>query len=69
MLATNPDLATRMKSNRDRMIELVGVHSKIARARLDEVDALFESEEANLVPGNQTGEMTPEQTARSSKHH
>ena len=33
MLATNPDLATRMKGKLDRMIELVGVHSKIARAR------------------------------------
>ena len=69
MLATNPDLASRMKGKLDRMIELVGVHSKIARARLDEVEALFESDEAHPVPGKQTGPIAPERMVRSSKHH
>ena len=69
MLATNPDLASRMKGKLDRMIELVGVHSKIARARLDEVEALFESDEAHLVPGKQTGAIAPERIVRSSKPH
>jgi pimeloyl-ACP methyl ester carboxylesterase len=71
MLATNPDLATRMKGKLDRMIELVGVHSKIARERMDEVEVLFESDEPQpqLVADKQTGTVATERTVRNSKPH
>jgi pimeloyl-ACP methyl ester carboxylesterase len=43
MLKSDPDFAARMKGKLDRMIELVGVQSRTSRARLVEVEALFES--------------------------
>jgi hypothetical protein len=68
MLATDPDLATRMKGKLDRMIELVGVHSKLARARLAEVEALFESEDIATMPAKQAAISTP-RSSRVEKPH
>jgi len=68
MLATNPELASRMKSKLERMIELVGVHSKVARARLAEVEALFESEEFSAVPVKQESFSQP-RNGRAAKPH
>ncbi|MFT3730480.1 MAG: DUF3141 domain-containing protein [Hyphomicrobium sp.] len=69
MLARNPDLASRMKGKLDRMIELVGVYSKDARARLAEIEALFESSEIHMPPEKGMGVSTEGQSVRSPKHH
>jgi hypothetical protein len=69
MLAKNPDLASRMKGKIDRMIELVGVHSKTARARLAEIEALFEATEPPAATGQPPGGVVSERVIRSSKHH
>lgn len=68
MLATDSDLAVRMKGKLDRMIELVGVHSKLARARLAEVEALFESEDIATMPAKQAAISTP-RNSRAAKPH
>jgi len=69
MLAADPDLASRMKGKLDRMIELIGVHSKIARARLAEVEALFETEEVPTATAQQASAISSERSARPAKHH
>ncbi len=69
MLAKNPDLASRMKGKLDRMIELVGVYSKDARARLEEIDALFENSETRMLAEKALGANSTGQAVRSSKHH
>jgi hypothetical protein len=68
MLATDPDLAARMKGKLDRMIELVGVHSKLARARLAEVESLFESEDIAPMPAKQAA-ISPSRNNRAEKPH
>jgi hypothetical protein len=68
MLAADPDLATRMKGKLDRMIELVGVHSKLARARLAEVEALFESEDIATMPAKQAVISTPRNRGAEKPH-
>jgi pimeloyl-ACP methyl ester carboxylesterase len=68
MLATDPDLATRMKGKLDRMIELVGVHSKLARTRLAEVEALFESEDIATMHAKQVA-ISPPRNNRTAKPH
>jgi hypothetical protein len=68
MLATDPDLATRMKGKLDRMIELVGVHSKLARARLAEVEALFESEDIATMAAKQAVISTPRNRGTAKPH-
>lgn len=69
MLAKNPDLASRMKGKVDRMIELVGVHSKTSRARFAEIVTLFETTQPQVTPGQPPGGVVPEHVIRSSKHH
>lgn len=68
MLATDPDLATRMKGKLDRMIELVGVHSKAARARLAEVESLFEGEDITTMPAKQAT-ISTSRNSRAEKRH
>lgn len=68
MLATDPDLTTRMKGKLDRMIELVGVHSKLARERLAEVEALFESEDITTMPAKQAA-ISTSRNSRAEKRH
>jgi len=76
MLARNPDLASRMRGKFDRMIEQVGVHSKMARTRLTEIEEIFEHEEAQTAPSKPSGVgpkppgVSPsETTGRVPKHH
>jgi hypothetical protein len=69
MLATNSDLAARTKPKFDRMIELFGVHSKAARARLAEVEALLECEDAEPVTTNQPNIVPPAREVRRPRHH
>jgi len=67
MLATDRDLASRGKF--DRMIELVGVHSKTARTRLAEVEALFEGEEVPPLAAQQAAARSTLPSARNAKPH
>ncbi|MGO4685038.1 DUF3141 domain-containing protein [Hyphomicrobium sp. 2TAF46] len=69
MLARNPDLASRMKGKFERMIELVGVHSKMARTRLTEIEAIFENEDSRISPSKQPGAGPSDATVRAPKHH
>ena len=69
MLATDRDLASRMRGKFDRMIELVGVHSKTARMRLVEVEALFEGEEVPPLAAQQAAARSTEPSARNAKPH
>jgi hypothetical protein len=46
MLARDPKLASRMEDNLHRVIDAVGLRSKVGQARLAEVETLFEIEEA-----------------------
>jgi len=68
MLAADPELAARMKAKLDRMIELVGIHSKIARARLAEVEALFENEDVATMPAKQAAISTSRNTRVEKPH-
>jgi hypothetical protein len=75
MVAKDPKLASRMASNLHRVIDAVGLHSRVGHARLAEVETLFEAEQT--VP---SGHLEPGQTqlagvrregshpARSPKH-
>ena len=49
MLAKDPKLASRMEDNLHRVIDAVGLRSKAGQARLAEVEALFEIEEAGAA--------------------
>jgi pimeloyl-ACP methyl ester carboxylesterase len=69
MLATNSDLAARTKPKFDRMIELFGVHSKAARARLAEIEALLECEDAETITTNQPSIVPPAREVRRPRHH
>ena len=75
MLDRDPELASRMTDNLGRMIELVGVQSRSSKARLAEIEALFESvvqnghllsaeqDQLDLEPGR------PVRAPTSTKHH
>jgi hypothetical protein len=69
MLATNSDLAARTKPKFDRMIELFGVHSKAARARLAEIEALLDCEDAETITTNQPSIVPPAREVRRPRHH
>jgi Protein of unknown function (DUF3141) len=77
MLDRDPELASRMKGNVGRMIELVGVQSRTSKARLAEIEALFESvgQNGHLLSAEQDQldlgpvRPMPAPTSRSTKHH
>jgi hypothetical protein len=77
MLAKDPGLASRMTGNLFRLIEVVGIRSKVAKARLAEIEAIFESSgqrEASRISGREEAHPGPIRSARShaaksSKHH
>jgi hypothetical protein len=69
MLATDRELSSRMRGKFDRMIELVGVHSKTARTRLAEVEALFEGEEIPPLAAQHASSVSTERSQRNAKPH
>jgi len=75
MLDSEPELAARMTANFGRLFEAVGVQSSISKARLAEIEALFESVAQNELSAEQQqldlNSVRPVRahTARSSKHH
>jgi hypothetical protein len=74
MLARDPKLASRMEDNLHRVIDAVGLRSKMGQARLAEVEALFEIEEADAAKKPFEGRRAPlasgatEQPERRPKH-
>ena len=76
MLDRDPELASRMTGNLGRMIEVVGVQSRTSKARLAEIEALFESvgQNGHLLSAEQDQlDLEPVRPVRahaqSSKHH
>ena len=51
MLAKDPKLASRMEDNLHRVIDAVGLRSKVGQARLAEIETLFAIEEADASKG------------------
>jgi hypothetical protein len=52
MLDTEPELASRMGSTLRKLIEVVGVESKLGKTRLAEITAMFESRKPPKAPKN-----------------
>jgi hypothetical protein len=52
MLDKDPDLASGMGSTLRKLIEVVGVESKLGKTRLAEITAMFESRKAAKAPKN-----------------
>ncbi len=52
MLDTDPELASRMGSTLRKLIEVLGAESKVGKARLAEITAMFESRKAAKAPKN-----------------
>jgi hypothetical protein len=69
MLARDPRLAARMTSNARRLLEVVGVRSKLAKARLAEIEAVFEDLGERETTRARVGNSRPMQShgPRSSK--
>jgi hypothetical protein len=75
MIEKDPKLASRMADNLHRVIDAVGLHTKLANARLAEVETLFETREVHASrPPEQQETHLPSvrsarsHSARSSKH-
>ena len=77
MLAKDPELASRMADNLRRIIDVVGLRTSLAKARLEEVDDLIEAGKQREKPrptdretrGHTTGRPEREQASTRSKHH
>ena len=52
MLDRDPELAARMAGTLRKLIETVGVESKVGKTRLAEITAMFESRKAVKTPKN-----------------
>jgi hypothetical protein len=70
MLARDPELASRMTGHWHQLIDMVGVGSKASKARLAEIEALFEdSGRLEAAEGHLGAVRSPRaHAARSSKH-
>ncbi|MDQ8700853.1 DUF3141 domain-containing protein [Hyphomicrobium sp. LHD-15] len=78
MLAKDPDLARKMLATLRRLIEVVGLRSDEAKARMAEIERLFEDGAADRERADDSGPKRPPpppvaranlQSARRSKHH
>jgi hypothetical protein len=68
MLDTDPDLAHRMGSTLHKLIEVLGVESKLGKTRLAEIAAMLESRKVAKAPRNGTpkeGRMQPPRPSRA----
>jgi hypothetical protein len=75
MLARDPKSASRMAGIFHRVIDAVGLHSEAGRARLAEVESLFDSERLAQPPASEVeasrlarGRQASSQAARTPKH-
>jgi hypothetical protein len=69
MLSKDPDLASRMADNLHRIIDVVGLRTSLAKARLEEVDDLIESGKQREKPGSKDRETREHGTVRSEREH
>jgi pimeloyl-ACP methyl ester carboxylesterase len=68
MLDADPDLAPRMASTLRKLIDVVGVETKLGKSRLAEMTAMFESRKAARAPKNgapKESRIQPPQPARA----
>jgi hypothetical protein len=68
MLDAEPDLASHMAATLRKLIEVLGVESKVGKARLAEMTAMFESRKAARAPKNgapKESRIQPPQPARA----
>jgi pimeloyl-ACP methyl ester carboxylesterase len=70
MLDTNPDLAPRMGSTLRKLIEVLGVESKLGKTRLAEITAMFESRKTakNGGPKDRTQPPRPARAPAAKPH-
>jgi pimeloyl-ACP methyl ester carboxylesterase len=70
MLDTNPDLAPRMGSTLRKVIEVLGVESKLGKTRLAEITAMFESRKTakNGGPKDRTQPPRPARAPAAKPH-
>jgi hypothetical protein len=64
MLDTDPELAARMATTLHKLIEVLGVETKLGKARLAEIAALFEARKKTKVPKNGAPKEGHKQPAR-----
>ena len=75
MLDTDPELASRMASTWRKLIEVLGVDTKLGKARLAEMQAMFEARQKPRVPKNggskenRTRPTRPTQAPAGAKPH
>src|SRR5262245_54854103 len=74
MLDGDPDLAARMASTLRKLIEVLGVESKLGKSRLAEMQAMFEVRQKPKVPKNGGSKEVrqptrPTQAAAGAKPH
>src|SRR4029078_8316808 len=68
MLDIDPDLAQRMATTLRKLIEVLGVESKLGKRRLAEMTAMFESRKAAKAPKNgapKEARIEPSRVARA----
>ena len=68
MLDTDPNLAARMGSTLRKLIEVLGVESKLGKSRLAEMTAMFKSRKAAKAPKNGAPKADRPQPARPARH-
>jgi hypothetical protein len=64
MLDTDPELAAPMATTLRKLIEVLGVESKLGKTRLAEITALFEAREKAKAPKNGAPKKHHKQPAR-----
>ena len=75
MLDTDPELASRMVSTWRKLIEVLGVETKLGKSRLAEMQAMFEARPKPRVPKNggskedRTQPTRPTQAPAGAKPH
>jgi pimeloyl-ACP methyl ester carboxylesterase len=67
MLDTDPDLAPRMAATLRKLIEVLGVESKLGKTRLAEMTAMFESKKASKASKNGAPKADRTQPARPAQ--
>src|SRR3974377_446884 len=75
MLDADPDLAARMATTLRKLIEVLGVETKLGKTRLAEMQAIFEARQKPRVPKNggskedRTQPTRPTQAPAGAKPH
>jgi len=67
MIDTDPELASRMASALRKLVEVLGVESKLGKSRLAEITAMFESRKKGKAPKNDGPETERVRPVRPTK--